>query len=229
MSVDIHVILKKSNLPSPERWQQAIAESSFPLQIDTDFDPEEFWGFLPCRYRDEEAGFEYSFEPLPEDFLDEEDMKRVGDRDCLVTLSTYSSMDDFIASTIASCVLCQISDGLVLDEDADDLFLSADAAIAYGRKMESELLEEKSADRTHADPSERREMPAIEVSITVDGRQSLIDVSYLESPRYLELRARQFEIISSVGGEEPTQDQWKELRAINEELEEIRNSSQLHK
>jgi hypothetical protein len=225
MSVDIHVILKKSNLPSPGRWQQAIAESGFPLQIDTDFDPEEFFGFLPCRYRDEEAGFEYSFEPLPEDFLDEEDMKRVGDRDCLVTFSTYSSMDDFIASTIASCVLCQISDGLLLDEDADDLFLSADAAIAYGRKMESELLEEKSTDPIHAESSEHRQMPAIEVSITVDGQQSPLDVSYLGSPCYQELRARQLEIISSVGDEEPTQAQRKELQAINEELEKMRNAS----
>lgn len=59
MSVDNIVILKKEKMITPFQWQQAIEECGFDLQLDTDFDVNEFIGYLPCVYRDEDTGFEY--------------------------------------------------------------------------------------------------------------------------------------------------------------------------
>jgi len=140
MSVDIFVILKRENMPTPEQWQQAIAKFEFDLQLDTDFDVEEFSGYLPSVYKGEETGFEYFFEELEDDWLEEDVMEHAGDRDYLVTFSTRSDMRELIASSIASSVLCSITDGLILNEEDGPPFIDAKAAIEYGKKTESELL-----------------------------------------------------------------------------------------
>lgn len=139
MSVDINVILKKENMPTPEQWQLAIARLEFDLQLDTDFDVEEFSGYLPSVYKGEETGFEYFFGELEDDWLEEDAMQLVGDRDYLVTFSTHSDMRELIASTIASSVLCSITDGLILNEKDGPPFIGAKEAIEYGKKAETEL------------------------------------------------------------------------------------------
>lgn len=140
MSVDIFVILKKEKMPAPKRWAQAIAEAEFDLQIDTDFDVEEFTGFLPCIYKGEETGFEYFFEELEDDFLDEDATPQLKGRDYLVTFSTHSDLTELIASTIASAVLCSMSGGIILNDEDGLPFIKSQDAIAYGKKAEAELI-----------------------------------------------------------------------------------------
>ena len=43
------------------RAQQVITKRGFELQLDHDFDPFTFTGFLPCRLSERVTGFEYYF------------------------------------------------------------------------------------------------------------------------------------------------------------------------
>ncbi len=224
MSVDIHVILKQDHLATPLQWQQAISEAGFALELDTDFDPEEHLGYLPCRYQDEETGFEYSFCPLEEGWLDDEVMQTIGDRDCLVTFTTRSDTNGFISSTIASAVLCAITGGLLLDDSSEELFVEADQAIAYGRAAEAAILGEGDAPAGPLHESAATGgKPALEVSVTHEGATAPIDISYMNSPRYQELRTRQLEIFLALDDPDaPGAAELAELQAIDRELGKLR-------
>ena len=64
MSVDLIVYLRRSAMPTPAAWQQAIRDGGFPVKMDTDIDPDTFSGFLPCELRGAVSGFEYFAAPL---------------------------------------------------------------------------------------------------------------------------------------------------------------------
>lgn len=226
MSVDIHVILKQDHLATPGEWQQAITAAGFALELDTDFDPEEHLGYLPCRYQDEEAGFEYSFCQLEEGWLDDEVMQSLGDRDSLVTFTTRSDMNGFISSTIASAVLCAITGGLLLDDSSEELFVEADKAIAYGRAAEAAILGESDEPvGPFHEFAAAGLTPALEVSITHEGVNAPIDISYMNSPRYQELRTRQLEIFLSLDDPDaPGAAELAELQAIDRELGRLRDA-----
>jgi hypothetical protein len=59
VSVDLIVYLRRSAMPSPSAWQQAIRATGLSVELDHDFDPDTFSGFLPCKLRGAKSGFEY--------------------------------------------------------------------------------------------------------------------------------------------------------------------------
>src|SRR5436190_2590582 len=59
MSYDILVHLKRSDMPTPVAWRDAIIEAGFPVALDKDFDVDSFTGFLPCPVNGQISGFEY--------------------------------------------------------------------------------------------------------------------------------------------------------------------------
>jgi hypothetical protein len=59
MSISLSVFLNAARLPPPIEWQAAIRSAGFDVELDTDFDPRAFSGFLPAKYRGRAAGFEY--------------------------------------------------------------------------------------------------------------------------------------------------------------------------
>lgn len=130
MSVDTYVFLRKDELPTPEAWQAEISAHGFELELDTGFDPETFTGFVPCRYRGGEGGFDYVFAPLELGMLDEAARAVVGLRECVVTLVTRSSLADLACATIASAALCALCGGVW--SDGDD-FVPAPAIIHKAR------------------------------------------------------------------------------------------------
>lgn len=66
MSADLGVYLRRSSMPSPADWAQAIIDQGFPVEMDADFDVEHLGGYLPCRFRGEPSGFEYYSSHLSE-------------------------------------------------------------------------------------------------------------------------------------------------------------------
>src|SRR5262249_31747700 len=50
VSVDLIVYLPRASMPTPARWAEAIRNAGFPVELETDFDPDTAIGFLPCRY-----------------------------------------------------------------------------------------------------------------------------------------------------------------------------------
>ena len=121
MSVENNIFVKRENMPSPDAWARAIAAHGFSMTMDTDFDIDEFDGFLPCTYQGEEAGFEYYAEEsdikelLSEGLLTEEEAQQLQGREFLVTLETHADMREYMTSMIAAAVLCELADGMLAE------------------------------------------------------------------------------------------------------------------
>jgi hypothetical protein len=113
MSVDLIVSLRRSAMPSPAGWQQAIRNASFPVELNLEFDPGTFTGFLPCKFRGEGAGFEYYSRRLTE-----EERVAAGapdGADYQVILVTHSDMRELACSLAAASALCRASGGVLYD------------------------------------------------------------------------------------------------------------------
>ncbi len=147
MSVEIQVFLRRSRMPAPADWASAIRQR-FELEMDADFDVDEFTGFLPCRYQGEEAGFEYYAEPisvealLQDGVVDDEEAAALGDIDFLVTFVTHSDLREYAASLIAAALLAELAGGHLADNGEPPFIRGADAvdwARTCLREVEAEL------------------------------------------------------------------------------------------
>lgn len=139
MSVVIQVFLAGERMPTPEQWAGTLRTHGFDVDLDTDFDVRDFSGFLPCKYKGHDAGFEYYFEPAgPVIESDERLQAAIADRDSVVSFVTHSDFRELMTSVIASGVLCAISDGILFD----DQFVVANTAIAWARDSERSIQEE---------------------------------------------------------------------------------------
>ena len=128
MSVDLTVYLRRSAMPTPSAWQDAIAASGLPVELDTDFDPDTFSGFLPCTIRGAASGFEYFADELSADDAAELDAPQGSDFS--VTLVTHSDLKEFVCSAVAAGVLAKVSGGLLFDPQSGDS-IPADEALAW--------------------------------------------------------------------------------------------------
>jgi hypothetical protein len=139
MSVVIQVFLAGERMPTPEQWARTLRTHGFDVDLDTDFDVRDFSGFLPCKYKGHDAGFEYYLEPAgPVIESDERLQAAIADRDSVVSFVTHSDFRELMTSVIASGVLCAISDGILFD----DQFVVANTAIAWARDSERSIQEE---------------------------------------------------------------------------------------
>jgi hypothetical protein len=138
MSVVMSLFVNRSRMPSPADWARAIRSSGFELELDSDFDPESFSGFLPCKYGGADAGFEYFREAVNRDELPDHVSVHVAERDTMINFVTHSDLAELATSTIAGAVLCSISDGVLWDTEADEL-VPATGALAWARKGEATI------------------------------------------------------------------------------------------
>lgn len=138
MGVENVVLFNRGKMVTPAKWQAAIAVAGFELVIDTDFDPSEFSGFLPCRIGKVECGFEFFLEELDRDGVGDLETPIPDDWDTVVTLVTRSSYDDLEASCIAAAVLASLVDGGYFDGGDEPMIPGADA-IAWARGAVQEI------------------------------------------------------------------------------------------
>lgn len=139
MSVEIQVFLAGQRMPTPEQWAETLRAHGFDVDLDTDFDVRDFSGFLPCKYKGHDAGFEYYFGPAGPEIESNETLRAAtAGRDSVVSFVTHSDFREFATSVIASGVLCAISDGVLFD----DQLVVASAAIAWARDGERSIQEE---------------------------------------------------------------------------------------
>ena len=126
MSVDLIVYLRRRAMPTPAAWQQAIINAGFPVEMDIDFEPDTFSGFLPCKLHGEQFGFEYFAAPLSD--AQRAEVNAPAGSDFSVTLATHSDLREFACSVAASSALAQVSGGLLVDPQSGDSFPASDVA-----------------------------------------------------------------------------------------------------
>jgi len=125
MSIDLIVYFRRSAMPTPAGWQQAIREAGFPVELDTDIDLDTFSGFLPCKLRGAETGFEYFAGQMSASEVAE--LGAPPGSDFSVTLVTHSDLREFACSAVAAGVLGVASGGLLVDPQSGESFAGADA------------------------------------------------------------------------------------------------------
>jgi hypothetical protein len=139
MSVSVSVFFKAASQPTPIAWQATIREAGFELELDTDFDPQTFRGFLPGTYRGLPAGFEF--------YLDQIDgaggagserraAAAVGHDRC-VTLVTHASMAEGISASLAAASLAVVTNGVLFDDESDEAHPPSEALV-WARGIERE-------------------------------------------------------------------------------------------
>lgn len=126
MSVDLIIYLRRSAMPTPSAWQQAIARMGMPVEIDFEFDPDTFSGFLPCKLRGAASGFEYFASPLTP--AEAAEVGAPSWADFSVILVTHSDLKEFACSVTAAAALAKASDGLLVDPQSGDSFQAIDVA-----------------------------------------------------------------------------------------------------
>lgn len=190
MSIGNAVFLKRSSMPSPVRWAEAIREQGFAMELDSDFDVSSFSGFLPCAFEGVEAGFEYFYEPVDDadTGLTKKELKRLGDRDIMVTLLTHRDVRGLATSIIASAVLSSISDGIHWNQEANE-FSTGDEALSWAREMVKALRPDLEAEMQ---PKLEEPAPAVREPVAHDATfmakvifrgAALMTLEALEEPR----------------------------------------------
>jgi len=135
MSVDLAVYLQRSAMPTPVAWQEAIRNAGFPLEIDTDFDPDSFSGFLPCKLRGSDQGFEYFASPMSD--VEAAELGAPPGSDFSVLLATHSDYADLACSIAAAAALAHASAGMLVDPQSGESF-SAQDALAWAAQQFAE-------------------------------------------------------------------------------------------
>lgn len=138
MSINIDVFLRAERMLTPEQWQITISGYGFGLELDTDFDPETFAGYLPCRYKGVECGFEYFRLSVAKVAPPADVLRLVGARDTVVNFTTRSDYRDLVASVIGSGALCAAAGGVIFGGGEESPITGTDA-ISWARLVEADL------------------------------------------------------------------------------------------
>ncbi len=135
MSMELYVFLNRSEMLTPELWQQAITKCGFELQLDHDFDPFIFTGFLPCRLSERVTGFEYYFSGKediagPETYL----AASTAALDSVVTFVWGGNFTEMAAVMMAAGALADSTISLLHSPEADSSVPGRDA-LGYAREQ----------------------------------------------------------------------------------------------
>jgi hypothetical protein len=127
VSADVFVHLERSRLPSPAKWQQAIYDAGFPVELDSDFVPDAMSGWLPCKLEGADVGFEYYANNLsPEEAHEVEAPAKA---DFCVFLSAHSDVRNVACAAIVAAALAKCSGGELTDPQLGKSFAPDDALV----------------------------------------------------------------------------------------------------
>lgn len=125
MAIEVQVRFPTARLPPPQAWQDSIRDNSFAVDIDCDFDPVTFEGFIPARYKGNLAGFEYHYD-------------RESDEQCCVSLMWTGGAHEAVSGLIAAACLCHSTAGQLIDTQAG-VTIDAGSVVVWARQHETEF------------------------------------------------------------------------------------------
>jgi hypothetical protein len=130
--VTYNVFLDRTRLPVAADWARTIREAGFDVQLNIDFDPGSFSGYLPCP--DERTGFEYYLESFttPTVEIGDAGARAIGSRNTVTTLRFSGRGSDRDAASAAAATLAAMSDGVLFDTEPGH-FIAASEALAWAR------------------------------------------------------------------------------------------------
>jgi hypothetical protein len=139
VSLNVHVFLRRHDLPTVVSWQDAIAANDFPMELGRTFNPFVDSGFVPCSFRGTQTGFEYYLsdrnsvgESYPDLQADIEDF------DAAVSLRWGGDLNECATAVMSAAALTILVKGLMYYPN-DQIRISFSEAAEYGRKTLAEI------------------------------------------------------------------------------------------
>ena len=125
MSVELHVFMLSSRLPSSDRWQAAVAEASLPIELDEAFDPREDSGAWPVKYYGPDDLEDSSFELYVNNRVDLAELElaireHLPMADKVVTLRVGGDVVELTCAMFAAAALVRSCGGVLWDEARED-------------------------------------------------------------------------------------------------------------
>lgn len=140
MSIELHIFMNDSRVPSREAWQLAIDEMNFPTALDAAFDVRQQSGYSPTIHAGQRTGFEFILEPtqkiLSSSYAHIAD--RVGGREKCATFRWGGDLTEMAAALSAAAALTKLTDGIYYYPN-DDIVYGADEAVEATRRDLSSL------------------------------------------------------------------------------------------
>ena len=138
MSIELHIFMNDSQVPTRDRWQQAIDQLGFPTTLDPTLDLRNDTGFSPTKFRGQDTGFEFYLEPAADILSDFEHIAaQVGSRDQCATFRWGGDVLECGAAISAAAALAQVADGIYFYPDDGIVYDAAEAVVATKNDLEN--------------------------------------------------------------------------------------------
>ncbi len=138
MSLELHIFIHDSQVPSRDAWQQAIEEAGFPTVLDPTLDLRRDTGFSPTTYKEQATGFEFSLDSAA-DILESYShiTEQVGDRDKCATFRWGGDLVECAAALSSAAALTKLADGIYFYPDDDIIRTAADVVETTREELSS--------------------------------------------------------------------------------------------
>lgn len=132
MSRDFSVYLHAAKMPAPPAWRAEIKQQGFACDLDDDFAPLTFSGFLPCPVEEKISGFEYYARELDDD--DFAELDGVQPFNYSITFCAGSRPAETMAALAAASCLTKLSGGVLYDFYSGEMIL-AEHAVEWAKSQ----------------------------------------------------------------------------------------------
>jgi hypothetical protein len=118
MSLELHIFIQDSQVPSRDAWQLAIEEAGFPTVLEPALDLRRDTGFRPTTYKEQATGYEFYLEPAAGILEAYPHVKEpVGSRDICATFRWGGDLTECAAAVSSAAVLTKLADGIYFFPD----------------------------------------------------------------------------------------------------------------
>lgn len=129
MSVELHIFLENSEVPTRDRWQQSIDQLGFPVVLDPTLDVRSDTGFSPTEFNGQFTGFEFYLGPAVDVISYYSHIAtEVGSREKCATFRWGGDLAECGAAISAAPALTKLADGIYFYPD-DDIVYHAEEAV----------------------------------------------------------------------------------------------------
>jgi hypothetical protein len=138
MSLELHIFLQDSQVPSRDAWQQAIEKAGFPTVLEPTLDLRQDTGFRPTSYKYQATGYEFCLEPaagILEAYPHIAD--QVGSRDMCATFRWGGDLLECAAAISSAAVLTKLAGGIYFYPADDIIRTAADVVEATREELNS--------------------------------------------------------------------------------------------
>lgn len=139
MSLELHIFIKDSKVPSRDDWQQAIDDAGFPTVLDLSLDLRRDTGFRPTIYKEQATGYEFCLEPAAGILESYSHLaEQVGGRDMCATFRWGGDLMECAAAISSAAALTKLADGIYFYPD-DDIIRTAEDVVETTRQELSSI------------------------------------------------------------------------------------------